>query len=157
VKVMGREGARDISLEEIYSGDSKHLQTLGSHEILTHVIIPPQPEKRGWAYQKFTTRGGVEFAGASVAIVIDMEDDRRTCREVRIGVGAISAAPLRAIRAESQLRKREISDEIIDIVANTTAEELQVVPHHGYTKGYLKEILRVQTKRGLQSSLERVR
>jgi 4-hydroxybenzoyl-CoA reductase beta subunit len=157
LKVMGREGERDISIEELYSRDSKNPQTLGSNEILTHVIIPPQPEKRGWAYQKFTVRGGVEFAGVSVAIVIDMEDDQRTCREVRIGVGAISAAPLRAMKAESQLREREISDETIDMVANTTAEELQVVPHHGYTRGYLREILRVQTKRGLLSALERVK
>jgi 4-hydroxybenzoyl-CoA reductase beta subunit len=154
--VMGREGERDISIEEFYSSDSKNPQILGANELLTRVIIPPQPEKRGWAYQKFTIRGGVEFAGVSVAIVIDMEDDQRTCREVRIGVGAISAAPMRAIKAESQLREREISDETMDMVANTTAEELQVVPHHGYTKGYLKEILRVQTKRGLLSALERV-
>jgi 4-hydroxybenzoyl-CoA reductase beta subunit len=156
LKVMGREGARDISLEELYSGDSESPLTLGSDEILTHVILPPQPKKRGWAYQKFTIRGGVEFAGVSVAIVMDMEDDQRTCREVRIAVGAISAAPLRALKAESQLREKEISDETIEMVANTTAEELQVVPHHGYTKGYLKEILRVQTKRGLLSSLERI-
>ena len=144
-------------MEDIYSGDGKCPLKIGPTEILSQIMIPKQKQATGWAYKKFSLRGGVEFAGVSVATVIKLGDEEKICDHARIIVGAIAASPLRASKAETLLLGNEISDSLFEEVAKVGADEIKVVPHHGYSTLYLKEILRVQIHRALETAYKRVR
>ena len=156
VKIIGDESEREIPMEDIYSGDGKRPLKIGPTEILSQIMIPKQKHATGWAYKKFSLRGGVEFAGVCVATVIKPGDEKKVCEQARIIVGAIGASPLRASKAETLLQGNEISDNLFEDAAKVGADEIKVVPHHGYSTPYLKEILRVQIRRALETAYERI-
>jgi 4-hydroxybenzoyl-CoA reductase beta subunit len=150
IKVAGAaNGERTFPLAALYSGDAGNPLTLAPDEIITEIRIPPPSALRGSAFAKFSLRGGVEFAGLSVAAVLGLQDDGKTCVQVRIAVGAVSAAPMRAHRAEFHLSGKPLAASIITEAANLTATEIQPVPHHGFSRAYLSECLRVYTRLAL--------
>jgi CO/xanthine dehydrogenase FAD-binding subunit len=99
-------------------------------------------------------RGGVEFAGVSVAAVIDLAADGATCAGARIAVGAVAAAPVRARLAEQALIGRELDAALFPDVARQVSAEIRPLPHHGYSAGYLGQCLEVQARRALTQALE---
>jgi 4-hydroxybenzoyl-CoA reductase beta subunit len=155
VNILGSGGERQIPIEDIYSGDAKRPLEIGPTEILSQINIAKLTGSAGWAYKKFSLRGGVEFAGVGVATVLQMGDGKKVCEQAGITVGAIAASPLRASNAESLLTGKEITDSLLKEAAKVAAEEIKVVPHHGYSRPYLQEILRVQTGRALGTAYER--
>jgi CO/xanthine dehydrogenase FAD-binding subunit len=155
VKIIGRNGERQISIEDIYSGDAKQPLEIGPNEILSQINIAKQQGSTGWAYKKFSLRGGVEFAGVGVATVLQIGNKGNKCEQASITVGAIAAAPLRASKAELFLKGKEISVGLFEDAAKVATDEIKVVPHHGYSARYLQEILRVQARRALKTAYER--
>ena len=157
VQIMGPEGERQMPIGDLYGGDAKRPLNMGPNEILSQVIIPSQPKTSGESYKKFSLRGGVEFAAVGVASILQMDGGGDICQQVRIAVGAVSASPLRARKAESFLKGKEVSDSLFDDVSRMTADEIKVVPHHGYSAPYLREVLKVQTRLSLKAAFERAR
>jgi CO/xanthine dehydrogenase FAD-binding subunit len=153
---MRSGNTRQVKVEELYSGDSVRPLQIAPDEILSKVLIPPANPKRGAAYAKFSLRGALEFAALSVAAVLDLEEDGRTCAQARIAVGAVSAAPMRAMKTESYLKGQRLSDSLFSEAAQRVVDEARLVPHHGYSHAYLSEALRVQCRRVLASAAERI-
>jgi 4-hydroxybenzoyl-CoA reductase beta subunit len=154
VHVVGPIGSRRIPLELLYSNDPLRPLTLASGEIIYRVMIPARPAQWAEAFTKFSWRRGFEFSAVSVAAVLDLEEDRQACRNARIAVGSIAAAPLRPPKAEAVLAGGRLSDKVITAAADQAAAEIRPVPHHGYSRAYLTECLRVQVRRVLNSAIE---
>lgn len=152
LEIRGAHGTRLLPIEELYSGDARDPLKIGHDEIITRIIIPSEEGRHGWAYKKFSLRGGLEFGAVTVAVLVHVASDGITCEEARIAAGAVFAAPLRARKAESILWGREISKGLMREAANIAAEETRVVAHHGFSTPYLREILRVQAMRALQEA-----
>ncbi len=153
VKIIGQE-IRQIPLEDLYTGEAEKPLAMASGEILSRILIPRAPDNRGAAFFKSSLRGGLEFATLSVAAVLDMEDDGETCSKARLTIGAVSAAPLRARKAESALAGKRLSKELFSQVADQVVEEIRPVPHHGHSRAYLTECLRAETRQTLCSAAE---
>ena len=156
VKIIGSANIRRISVEDLYSGDALQPIATDPDEILAEVLIPNQPTRWGAACSKFSLRGALEFGALGLAVVLDMDDSGKTCLQARIAVGAVSPAPLRAPKAESFLKGKEISDTLFSKVARIVAKEIPIIPHHGYTGSYLKECIRVQMRRVLGTAVAQI-
>lgn len=154
VKIVGAEGTREVPLEDLYTGDPLRPLRLADGDVLAEAVLPAAPAQQRGAFVKFSSRGGVEFAGISVAAVIDLAADGTTCTGTRIVVGAATAAPVRARRAEQALTGKELDTSLISEVALQVATEVRPLPHHGYSAGYLKQCLEVQARRALTRALE---
>ena len=157
VSITGPENGRQIPLENLYTGDALKPLAISDTEVITGIIVPEQDSLRGNAFFKFSLRGGMEFAVVNVAVALNMEDDDVTCHEVRIVAGAISARPMRMIKAEDAVKGRLISRNIFEQAARIAGSEARLFPHHGYSVVYLRECLRVQTLRALTLALKRLR
>lgn len=153
VHIVGPIGSRSIPLEQLYRNDPLRPLALASGEILSRVMIPARPTQRAEAFAKFSWRPGFEFSAVSVAAVLDLEEDRQTCRSARLAAGSIAATPLRPPKAEAVLAGECLSDNVIAAAADQAAEEIHPVPHHGYSRAYLTECLRVQVRRVLHSAI----
>ena len=154
--IRGPEGVRQLPLERLYPGDALSARGLSSGEIVTEVVVPPQGPVSGSAFVKSSLRGGVEFAALTIAVVLQMDEDSALCREARITMGAISAAPVRALKAEKGLAGQRLFDDLFQQVAEIAASEVSPVPHHGYSSTYLRECIRPQTCRALRLAAEKV-
>lgn len=156
VQIKGPEGAREFPLERFYTGDALHPFDLSPQEVLTGILIPVTPSPRGSALKKFSLRGGMEFAALNVAVVLEVEEDGVTCHTARITVGSLFAGPIRMTKAEESLIGQHLSGERIRDAAGIISSEIRPYPHHGYSAAYLRECLRVQTKRALVAASESI-
>lgn len=156
IKVIGPKGARQIPVEKLYSGNALQPFSIHFNEVIAEIRIPKSAPHCGSSFVKFSLRGGVEFAALQVAVVLGVEADGVTCSEVRIVVGSVSASPLRALKTESTFAGKELSSQSISEAAHAVTEEIHPISHHGFSKEYLKECLRVQSRNALTSAVGRV-
>lgn len=155
LQVSGDSGARTIPAAGLYSGNGLSPLRLGEAELISAVTIPSSTAGSGWAFHKSTVRGGLEFALAVIAITLHIGPDRRTCGAARIVVGAVREAPVRLTKAESALEEAALDDKRIAEVAATASQEANPLPHHGVSRRYLLENIRVNLQRALTAARER--
>ena len=156
VEVMSAKTTRRIPVEEFYSGYSLRPLAIFPSEMVSRVLIPKTSLPRGSAFLKLSLRGGMEFAGLSVAVLLEMMDDRSTCQKARIVVGSVSSAPLRATKAEALLAGQKFSEDLFHEAAETVSREIKPFSHHGFSVSYLKKCLKVYTRDALVLATQRV-
>jgi aerobic carbon-monoxide dehydrogenase medium subunit len=69
--------------------------------LLTRVFVPAPANRRSW-YRRLTVRGGGEYAVASVAMSVDLDDDR-VVRAARLAFGSIEDRPRLFVEAAELL------------------------------------------------------
>jgi xanthine dehydrogenase YagS FAD-binding subunit len=77
-------------------------------ELITHVTLPALPAGTRSYYLKRRDRASYEFALASAAVVVQMQD--RTVRHIRVALGGVGTKPWRSKEAELALEGREASE-----------------------------------------------
>ena len=155
VEIVAADGGRQLPVEKLYTGNALQPLALSQDEIISAVIIPNPQTVRGTAFTKFSLRGGVEFAGLTVAVCLDMADGADTCAAARITAGAISAGPVRAFKAEKAMAGEALCDKLFQKIAEMVAGEIRPLMHHGYSIPFLRECLKVQTCRTLALAANR--
>jgi 4-hydroxybenzoyl-CoA reductase beta subunit len=155
VDIVAAESARQLPVEKLYTGNALQPLALSQDEIISEVIIPNPQTVRGTAFTKFSLRGGVEFAGLTVAVHLRMADGADTCAAARITAGAVSAGPVRAFKTEKAMAGEVLGEQLFQKIAEMVAGEIRPVMHHGYSVPFLRECLKVQTYRTLVLGAER--
>jgi xanthine dehydrogenase YagS FAD-binding subunit len=116
VMITGKEGTREVQLENFLPGfsmveDKLQPNTLKSDEVLTEVRVKHDWLNAEGVFIKFATRQSFDFALASTAVTFKMED--AVCKDVRIIIGGIGPHPFRSRRAEEMLRDNKPTTDIL--------------------------------------------
>jgi xanthine dehydrogenase YagS FAD-binding subunit len=109
VEIEGPTGSRVVRFEALHRepGDTPEVETtLQPGEMITGFVVPPGPWTRRSLYLKVRDRQSYEFALASAAVALQLEDG--AVREVRVGLGGVATRPWRAHAAETVLRGRPL-------------------------------------------------
>ncbi len=178
VKIKSLGGERIVPIEEFFTAPGETI--LKKDEVVTDLIIPKPLPYTGSAYYKLQRRRALDLPilGVSVLISLDkgtvscsdllcttspissilhaMERDDLTCKEIRIALGVAAPTPIRALKAESQMRGKKISDELLGEVARTASMEAQPRDSIRGEAWYRKEMVEVLVKRMIMKSIERV-
>ncbi len=155
VDILGPAGARQRPVEELYSGDAAAPLALEPGQVVASVAIPPPPPGTGTAFIKYSRRGGVEFAGVTVAAALTVDPAFGTCVRARMAVGAVSPAPVRAREAESVLTRARPTDRTLAEAARAAVSGVRPRAHHGYSARHLRSNLEVLALRVLRQALSR--
>ena len=119
VDLAGPSGPRVIRFEDLHRPprDTPQLETnLKSGELITGFSVPAGPWTRRSLYLKVRDRQSYEFAVASAAVALDIEDG--AVRTARIALGGVATRPWRALEAEAALAGRPL-----DLAAARAAAE----------------------------------
>lgn len=123
VVVLGPDGERRIAYEELHRLPGQHPErdtTLAQGELITAVELRRSVAARRSTYEKTRDRASYAFALVSVAVALELDDDR--VAEVRIGWGGAAHKPWRARTAEEFLRGEPLDEQR---VREAVAEELR--------------------------------
>jgi xanthine dehydrogenase YagS FAD-binding subunit len=117
VKLATPDGPRELTLEQLVPGDMLVDGRIQSHvvrhnEILTEVVIPAPKPGLVASFEKLRPRGVWDFAMASVAITLQLNN--RQIADARIVFGGISGRPLRERVVEDFLRGKALSTAVIN-------------------------------------------
>src|SRR5947209_15582920 len=108
VEIDGARGSRKIPFAALHRKptDAPNLETtLAPGEIITSFTIPSGPWRRS-LYLKIRDRESYEFALASAAVALDLQDG--AVRQARIALGGVATVPWRAKEAEAALKGKAI-------------------------------------------------
>lgn len=122
VHTHGPGGDRSIAIDDFFllPGDTPEREHPLEHgELITLIEVPATPVARHSVYLKFRDRESYEFALASVAAAVRVEDG--TIAEVRLALGGVATKPWRARRAEAALLGRPATPAVF---ADAAAAEL---------------------------------
>src|SRR5579871_6856893 len=112
VKLATPGGVKELSVEQLVPGDMMVDGRIQSHvvrynEILTEVVIPPaQPDVRA-SFEKLRPRGVWDFAMASLALSLTVQNS--VVSDARVVFGGIAGRPLRETSVEALIRGRRLA------------------------------------------------
>jgi carbon-monoxide dehydrogenase medium subunit len=177
-KIKSLKEERMVAVEEFFTAPGETILKKG--EVVTELVIPKPSPNTGSAYWKHQRRLALDLPilGVSTLLTLNkgtvscsdmlcttspissilhsMEQDELTCKEVRIALGVAAPTPIRAVKAENLLRGKKISDELLEEVAHTAAQEAQPRDTIRGEAWYRKDMIRVLVKRMAMKSIERV-
>jgi xanthine dehydrogenase YagS FAD-binding subunit len=117
VDIAGKSGIRTIPFAELHKapGDTPQIETtLAAGELISGFTI-----KGRWprsVYLKVRDRQSYEFALASAAVALDIQDG--TVRDARVALGGVATLPWRAREAEALLKDQKFDEAIVQSVAD---------------------------------------
>ncbi|MBO9540580.1 xanthine dehydrogenase family protein subunit M [bacterium] len=104
IVVRGPQGERRIPIDEFYlqPGATPHRETVLAHgEFIVALELPALSFGEGSRYLKVRDRATYEFALASAAVALDVQDGR--IHQARVALGGVGTVPWRARAAEAAL------------------------------------------------------
>ena len=104
IHVQGPTGTRAIPIADFHllPGNTPDRETvLEPGDLITHVTLPPPVTGSKQFYLKLRDRASYEFALASAAVVLNVENSMVT--RVRIALGGVGTKPWRSLEAEAVL------------------------------------------------------
>ena len=104
IQIQGTKGQRTVPIHEFYllPGSSPHRETvLEPGDVITSVTLPPPTPGTKSLYLKLRDRAAYEFALASAAVVIKVDNGKT--QHARVALGGVGTRPWRSIEAEREL------------------------------------------------------
>jgi aerobic carbon-monoxide dehydrogenase medium subunit len=139
-------GKREISIDEFLLG---YLTTdLQADELITQIILPPQPPDMRSVYLKFRSRSSEDRPCVVIAAAAAMEAE--TCTELRLTVGAACETPRRLPNVDNLARGQRMTGELIAAIAEAYGEEIEPIEDLRGSAWYRTEMVRVHVRRALE-------
>jgi xanthine dehydrogenase YagS FAD-binding subunit len=107
---------RQIAIGDFFlePGETPHVETvLQPGEIVTGLFVPASPAAHCSTYLKVRDRASYEFAAASAAVALDLHEDGRTIRDLRVALGGVATTPWRARSIEQALIGKTLDESTV--------------------------------------------
>ncbi|HUK49543.1 MAG TPA: FAD binding domain-containing protein [Terriglobales bacterium] len=142
-KIVGPRGRRLVKLEDFFTAPGRTV--LRRSEILAGVKISKPPRNSHGAFLKHGPRQCMDIATVNAAVLVEMNG--RTCKQCKIVLGAVAPVPMRAKKAEAEIRGKPITDEIVRSVAEIAAKECVPISDVRGSAEYRRDIVNVLVRR----------
>lgn len=133
VKISGPTTTRTLSFLGLHRQPGHHPEVetnLAPGEIIEGFIIPAAPWTRRSLYLKVRDRQSYEFALASAAVALDLQDG--VVHEARIALGGVATVPWRATAAEGMLKGKWLDDETLNKAADAAFVHARWREHNAF-------------------------
>jgi carbon-monoxide dehydrogenase medium subunit len=153
LKMISLSGERTVDAED-FTFD--YFETALRHdELLAEIQIPRIPPNTGVKFTKYSQIAG-DYATASVAVLITL-DKNEICDNVRIALGSVGIAPMRAKKAEEILKGKKISDDLLAEAGQIASEEASPTTDAEVSEEYKRDLVKVLVKRVGSEALARAK
>ena len=153
IRVQSSHGEREIELRDFFV--DYYETALEPEELITTVIIPPQPAGAGTAFLKFLPQTHDDYATIAVAARISLDGD--TIAQARVALGAAAATPLRARTVETALQGQSLTPQIIHEAAALVTEEIDPLADFRGSTEYKRDMAVVFTQRAIEQAVTHAR
>ncbi len=133
VRIVGRNGSRSVPAEKFFvlpSTDYTRENVLTTGEIVTEIVIPPQPRGARGTYRKVRARGSWDFALTGAAVVVTVSGGN--VERARIVLSGVAPAPWRVPEAERALVGKRLSARTARSAAAAAVKGAQPLSGNGY-------------------------
>jgi xanthine dehydrogenase YagS FAD-binding subunit len=133
IHIDGPGGTREVPIEEFHllPGNTPNRETvLEPGDLITHVTLPAPVAESKQFYLKLRDRASYEFALASAALVINVDEGKIT--RARVALGGVGTKPWRATEAEQVLLGQTLSPENFRLAAEAALRDAKPQSENGF-------------------------
>ena len=124
-------------------------------EMLTEVVLPPNPPRTGSSYQQVARQsGGYALAAVTSVVTLDEKDKCKSVRMILMGVGEM---PILSQKVSEMLTGKEGSEELFKEIAEAVQSEIDPATDLNGTSEYRRDLIRVLVQRSLSTAFERAK
>ena len=153
VRIVGPAGERTIPVEALFV--DYYETDLQPGEILTEVIVPPQPIGSAGAYLKFLPRTVDDYATVAVAVRLSLVG--RELANVRVAFIAAGSTPIRAQAVEELLNGAVPQPGVLHEAGELAKTVVDPLDDLRGSAAYKREMAAVFLQRAVEAALERAR
>jgi xanthine dehydrogenase YagS FAD-binding subunit len=142
VKTMGSKGGRTIPIDAFHvlpAVDVLRDTVLLPGELVTEIILPPQPKGTRSSYRKVRARNSWDFAVAGAAIALTMEGD--VVSKARIFLSGAAPVPWRSKAAEEAVIGKHPGPDVIARAADAAVKGAAPLEHNGYKVAIFRGVI----------------
>lgn len=135
-------GEHTMAAHELFIPPSRDITTLHSLKdgpIMTGIEFPTHPGRRSH-FIKETVRNSWDFARASIAVALELQDG--IARNVRIVIGAVAAIPWRNLPAERAVEGSRLDTDTIDRAVEASVQGAKPLKYNEYKIGLTRKLVR---------------
>lgn len=144
-----RNSVREVPVEKFFLGPKKTVLKKG--ELVYGLKIPKKSGYSG-TFLKIGPRNGFSISKVSLALSIK-SDGSKTIQDVRIGLGAVGPTVIRAIKTESYLKGKPLTQKLLEEAQKLIQSEVAPITDHRSTAEYRKAMTGVLLGRVLTRKL----
>jgi len=138
----GAVATRLVPLDGFFTGPGKTVKQ--DNELLTAVLFNKPDDNFVACFKKSGPRPALEIAAVSLAVGGELKDNR--LRNVRVAMGAVGPAPLRARRLEAYLEGKPLNADNIKMAAETAADDARPIDDIRASIWYRNHLIRIYTE-----------
>lgn len=150
IRLLDGNQERVVPVEDLFSGDGKSPLTIGPHQILSEVIIPPAHQGDG-KFLKYRLRESIDFPLVNLAVFVKKAKNGE-CESGRIVVGGIDSAPLRMKQAEEILKGGRLEEDLINRVTEAVQKQVHPVDNTGGSPALRRRMVPVLVRKALRQA-----
>ncbi len=139
VRIAGPDGPRSVPAEKFFvlpNADYTRETVLVQGEVVTEIVLPPQPPGTRGAYRKVRARGSWDFALAGAAVVATVADGR--VQRARIVLSGAAPTPWRVPEAEHALVGQKLTASTAETVGRIAVKGAQPLASNAYKPDLLR-------------------
>ena len=146
-------GQRKIPADRFFTG---YFETvLESDEMVTEILIPPQPKRSGTAYLKFLPATQDDYATVSVAARVALGAGG-TIVDARVALGAAATVPVRAMAVEAALAGKAPDETTFREAASLVLRSIDPIADFRGSAEYKRKMAIVHVRRALAQAAAHV-
>ena len=149
MELRNRKGSRTVQADAFFK--DYYETDVAPDELVTAVVVPPQPSGSRTAFIKFLPRTADDYATVSVAVRLDIADG--VIRDARVALGAAGSTVIRARSAENVLRGQRATVEAFRAAGAAAKDEVDPATDTRGSAGYKREMAEVWVRRALEQAM----
>ncbi len=142
-------GERTVKLQDFYTGVRKTV--MQADEMLVDIAFKGLNTNQHGTFVKVALRRAQAISVINVAIILTQDADSSIVQQAVITLGAVAPTIIHAADAESYLKGKTLTDDVISQAAELTRQAAKPIDDIRSSADYRREMVRVFTMRGLKS------
>ena len=136
LSLVDTKGAREVPIEDFFSGDGKVPLRLKPDEILTEICIPLDDNNGVSTYIKFANRDSIDFPIVGTALWASLEK-----KEYRVAFTAVDRKPVRGSNVEAFLNGKKADEKAIAEASALAAKDAKPVKTSVYSPSHKRRMM----------------
>ena len=137
-KLLSTKGKKIAPAEEFFIGPKKTI--LEPAQLLTRIILPLPSERTYGSWIKIGKRKALIIATITLALVVEMAEDNKTVKDVRICLGSVAPTPIEIKEVREKMIGKKFSQLDFNQLGQIVEDKISPIDDIRGTKEYRKDV-----------------
>ena len=137
-KLLSTQGEMSVPAEEFFIGPKKTI--LEPVQLLTRIILPLPSERTYGCWIKIGKRKALSIATITLALVVEMDEDNKTVKDVRACLGSVAPTPIEIKEIRKKIRGKDFNQLDFAELGQIVEDKISPIDDIRGTREYRKDV-----------------